>query len=174
MAMPLLYFRKTRHTDGFSMLEVLIAITILSVGLMALAALLSSMNVTTTNSRYLGTEVLLASEKLEALNQLPCSPAACDAQLAAGGSLAANNTVAGVNYFDQVQISSNNGTVADNPNGVTVAPGTTDMVMYQRRWVIEQDLPVVGSRRVTVLVFPLTGADYEHRHLGFQTTMVRP
>jgi prepilin-type N-terminal cleavage/methylation domain-containing protein len=169
MEMPQLYSRKTRRTDGFSMLEVLIAITILSVGLMALAALLASLNHTTTSSRYLGTEVLLATEKLEALNQLP----AADPQLAAGGSLAANNTVAGVNYFDQVQISNTNGTVNDNPNGAAPPAGIPEMMVYQRRWVVEPNLPVVGSRRVTVLVFPLTGTALEQAG-SFQTSMVRP
>ncbi len=56
--------------SGFAMIEVMFAITILAVGLLGLAALLAQLSGSTTQSRYLGSEVMLASEKLEDLNQL--------------------------------------------------------------------------------------------------------
>src|SRR5215475_2415490 len=94
--------RKTRRQDGFALIEVMIAILILGVGLLGLAALMAQLTGTTSNSRYLGTQVMLASEKLEDLNRLQPG----DAALTPGGSLTADNA----GYSDQVQVSSDNGT----------------------------------------------------------------
>ncbi len=55
---------RKKRMQGFALIEVVIAITILAVGLLGLAALLAQLTGTTTQSRYLGTEVMLASEKL--------------------------------------------------------------------------------------------------------------
>jgi len=155
--------RKTRRQDGFALIEVMIAILILGVGLLGLAALMAQLTGTTSNSRYLGTQVMLASEKLEDLNRLQPG----DAPLAAGGSLTAD--VAG--YSDQVQVSSDNGT------SITVAAGSagaSDTLQFGRRWVIESNpagLPP-GVIRITVLVGLLDG-NAVSRANTFQTSMVR-
>jgi prepilin-type N-terminal cleavage/methylation domain-containing protein len=155
--------RKKRES-GFALIEVVIAITILAVGLLGLAALLAQLSGTTTQSRYLGTEVMLASEKLEDLNQLSTS----SPLLAAGGSLGADNA----GYFDFVQVSSTNGIVKDQAiSGAPPAP-TADMLVFKRRWVIESDTPSPRVRRITVIVLPQTGSAVE-RAASFQTTMVR-
>ena len=149
------------------MVEVLFAVFILAFGLLALAALLAQLFGNTTQSRYLGTEVMLASEKLEDLNQLDYNTYKATT-LAPGGSLTANNP----NYFDQVQISSRSGIVTDatDANGAVAA---NDSLTFQRRWVVETDTPAPGVERVTVIVIPLTGNSTE-RAAVFQTSTVRP
>src|SRR5580765_21460 len=157
--------RKTRKKeDGFALIEVMIAILILAIGLLGLAALMAQLTGTTGNSRYMGTEVMLASEKLEDLNRLQVG----DPSLAAGGNLASD----AANYSDQIQVSSDNGTTT------TVAAGTaaasTDMLQFRRRWIIEQNpsgLPS-GVIRITVFVALLDG-NAVSRANTFQTTMVR-
>src|ERR1700686_1792342 len=109
---------KNRKRSGFALIEVMIAIAILAFGLLALAALLAQLFGNTTQSRYLGSEVMLASEKLEDLNQLDYKTyklggTALKPLLAPGGLLTTNFTANTVDYFDQVQISSRSGMVID-------------------------------------------------------------
>jgi type IV pilus assembly protein PilV len=156
--------RKASREDGFALLEVMIAILILAIGLLGLAALMAQLTGTTGNSRYMGTEVMLASEKLEDLNRLQIG----DAALAAGGNLAADVA----NYSDQIQVSSDNGTTNTVAAGAVAA--SSDMLQFRRRWVIEQNpsgLPA-GVIRVTVFVALLDG-NAVSRANTFQTTMVR-
>jgi type IV pilus modification protein PilV len=156
--------RKTRKEDGFALIEVMIAILILAIGLLGLAALMAQLTGTTGTSRYMGTEVMLASEKLEDLNRLQPG----DAGLAPGGNLAADVA----NYSDQIQVSSGNGTTNTVVAG-TAAAGS-DMLQFRRRWIIEQNpagLPT-GVIRITVFVALLDG-DAASRKSTFQTSMVR-
>ena len=62
-------------------MEVLIAMFILTVGLMAMASLIAQSLSGTDNARYLGLATTLVSEKLEDLNRWP----AVDPHVAAGG-----------------------------------------------------------------------------------------
>src|SRR5262245_25918311 len=61
---------KRLRPRGFTLLEVMIAIAILASGLLAVAAIMTRLMGGTNTSRYLSSEVTLASEKLEFLNQL--------------------------------------------------------------------------------------------------------
>jgi type IV pilus assembly protein PilV len=156
--------RRTRNEDGFALIEVMIAIVILAVGLLGLAALMAQLTGTTSESRYMGTQVMLASEKLEDLNRLPVGNSA----LLPGGHFTANDA----GYSDQVQVSSQNG------GATTVAAGSvgasSDMLLFQRRWVIEQNpagLPN-GVIRITVSVALIDGVQ-STRGNTFQTSMVR-
>jgi len=165
---------KKRKQSGFALIEVMIAISILAFGLLALAALLAQLFGNTTQSRYLGSEVMLASEKLEDLNQLDYKTyklggTAATPLLASGGSLTANNAT----YFDQVQISSRSGMVIDPTDKTAAAPAPNDLITFQRRWVIESDTPSPRVQRITVIVIPLTGTAVEKAET-FQTSTVRP
>ncbi|HKD13206.1 MAG TPA: prepilin-type N-terminal cleavage/methylation domain-containing protein [Candidatus Angelobacter sp.] len=196
--------RSMRRSRGFTLIEVMAAVFVLAFGLLAAAWLMNKMNLNTNQSRYMSDESLLASQKLEDLNRYPL----VDPAIVAGGSLTADvtqtNTVGAVtqqvNYFDQVQISTGNGSsieittgtdskgnanytqIIHTPNGDAVAqtfagpppPPSADMLVFSRRWLIEQDIPVKGVRRVTVAVsLPNTAAAGPGAAL-FQTTMVRP
>jgi len=159
--------RKTNRENGFALIEVMISIVILAVGLLGLAALMATLTGSTTQSRYLGTEVMLASEKLEDLSQLPTN----DVRVAVGGGL--NSAAPVVGYTDTVQISSDNGIVKDNPDGAAITAATSDMLRFQRLWIIETGVAGLGNaKRITVLVVPLTGTPVE-KAATFQTTTVR-
>jgi prepilin-type N-terminal cleavage/methylation domain-containing protein len=187
---------KVNRQSGFSLLEVIVAVFVLAFGLLAVAGLMTQASVGTNNSRSSGLEVILASEKLEDLNQLGVK--SLDPRLTPGGHL--NNDDIG--YSDSVQISSGldastagdivettivttgasptytqishspNGTASYVTNAGTPPAPTPDMLVFDRRWMIEQDAPVAGVLRITVWVRlqPAYGA----AGLPFQTSSVRP
>jgi type IV pilus assembly protein PilV len=191
-----------RGQRGFSLAEVLIAITIMAIGLLGAAALMSNMSVSANDSRYMSTEALLASEKLEDLNRYQST----DAQIsvpagASSGSLTADLTATvgatQVDYYDTVQISSGAGrieeviitnpggvatytTITHNPDGTVTAPpsGTVapappaDALIFKRRWIIEKDTPVAKVFRITVLVTLTNGT--RAQTTTFQSSIVRP
>ena len=190
--------RKASRERGFTLIETVVAIGVLTIGLMSVAALMSQMVATSSTSRYMSTAALLASEKLEDLNHY--SSKAPPANLAAGGGLGAN--VAG--YFDTVQISQSNGLISEitseggvatvishQPDGtVTVTPGAAAPAnpgaeIYTRRWLIQANTPaspvglpagVAGMRQITVLVTLPTGTAGVSglKPLTFQMSAVRP
>lgn len=112
---------------------------ILTVGLLGTAALMSNMNLNSSLSRYMSTEALLASEKLEDLNHWPLNdPAIAVTFGSTAGSLTADvsqSVTVGaiteqVDYFDTVLISAGNGTIIEtvtstNATGNTVYTTTT-------------------------------------------------
>lgn len=209
--------RETGREDGFSLLEVLVAIVVLTIGLMSTALLMANVYRSTVRSRYIALATQLASEELEDLSRWPASPSYLDPHITvpAGsntcgitgdkcvGSLTSdygpltftdssgNNTY--VSYYDTVSLATQNGvmsetykmtcaggnyvTVPFSPNGQTPTPtcsstAPTVGMTFDRRWVIEQDQPVTGVRRITVLV---TLEDLTVQPpVTFQMSMVRP
>jgi len=194
--------REQSSQHGFSLLETLIAITILSVGLLSMAALMARTMASANSSRYMSTQSLLASELLDDLS----SRSALDPDIAvpngvSAGSLTANasQNVNGnaVDYFDQVEMSNGNGALVETSSSTNAQgqktyvttthslstgtvtpdvvsanqpPATPDTLVFTRRWLVEQDVPLVGVRRITVVVTvqatpPAT---------PFQMSMVRP
>ncbi len=179
---------------GFTLVETLVAMFIMAVGMLGVAALMSQMSGSSVQSRYMSTEALLASEKLEDLNRYNAS----DANVAPGGGLGADVPT----YFDQIQVSAGSDisavgdivetsqgtdaggayyvTVKHNPNGTATttkvygAPpaATKDMATFDRRWLIEQNQPVAGVRRVTVFVTLVNAV--QGQQASFQMSMVRP
>ena len=118
--------RKTKNSAGFALIETMMAISILAVGLLGVAALLAQLGGNSTQSRYMSTEALLASEKLDDLNRYPFNdPAIAVTSGNSAGSLTADITstvtvgavTQVVDYFDQVRISSGNGNMVETISG---------------------------------------------------------
>ena len=125
--------RRTRRQGGFALVETLIAISILAVGLLGVAALLAQLAGNSTKSRYMSTEALLASEKLDDLNRYPINdPAIAVTAGNSAGSLTADITstvtvgvvTETVDYFDQVRISVGNGNMVETVSGKDVNGNT--------------------------------------------------
>ncbi|MCL6480950.1 MAG: prepilin-type N-terminal cleavage/methylation domain-containing protein [Firmicutes bacterium] len=104
-------YRFNKHLRGFTLLEVLVAIGVLSIGLMATAALISRTLQDTVRSRQMSLAAVLASEKLEDLSRWPASdPHVAVPPGGTAGSLTDDVTadvvvgasVTRVNYFDDV------------------------------------------------------------------------
>ena len=183
---------KVRTTQGFSLLETLVAITVLFIGLVAMAGLVAQSLANTERARYLALATTLTSEKLEDLNRWR----SVDPHVAAGGSLSTDTTVGTLNYYDDIDLSNTSGQVSETvaitggyssvihkatgeviSNSDTSAPTGTGTVAFHRRWLIEAN-PVVnsvtltGSRRVTVFV---TGTNLTVQPpVTFQMSTIRP
>jgi type IV pilus assembly protein PilV len=181
--------RKPRAQRGFTLIETMVAILILTIGLVGTAALMSQSVNMGAHARYQSTAALLASEKMEDLDRFPDN----DPNLSPGGSLAADTA----GFSDSVQISSNDGNINETttangtttlytqtPSGtVTVTPGaglpaaTPDLLTFDRRWQITAN-PTVGGQvitgavQITVLV-TLTNQSLKPV-VTFQTSLVHP
>jgi type II secretory pathway pseudopilin PulG len=181
---------KQSQASGFSILELLIAITVLTVGMSAMAALVASSLSGTERARYMALSTTLASEKLEDLNRWP----SIDSHVAAGGSLTTDTPVGGIRYYDDIGLSNTTGQVSETvaitggyssvihkatgeviPASNTAPPTGSGTIGFHRRWLIETN-PVVnsvtltGSRRVTVFVSSQNVASA----VTFQMSLVRP
>ena len=182
--------RKRTSNSGFSLIEVMVALVVLTIGLVGTAALMSTTLSSTVKSHTMSTAALLASEKLEDLGRFDKG----DAPVQPGGSLAANTA----GYYDSVQISVDNGQINETTttsgtstsyvqtptSGMVVTPNatlpaaTSDTQTYTRRWLITPNTPTAGVRTVTVLVTaasPLVAAPTgTSPQVTFQMSMVRP
>jgi type IV pilus modification protein PilV len=175
---------KKSRQRGFTLIETMMAILVLTIGLFSVAAVMSTSVNSTARSHYVSTASMLASEKLEDLVRYTSS----DTAMNPGGSLAADTA----GYFDNVQISANNGSISETtssggvstvytqqPGGsVTVTQNaglpapTPDSLVFDRRWVITNNTPINGVRTVTVLVTLTNGA--VNPPVTFQMSTVRP
>jgi prepilin-type N-terminal cleavage/methylation domain-containing protein len=73
-----------RGAKGFTLVEVLVSMAIMTVGLLGVAALIGSTLASGTQARYMNIANILASEKLDNLNKWPSN----DPNVAPGGALA--------------------------------------------------------------------------------------
>jgi prepilin-type N-terminal cleavage/methylation domain-containing protein len=180
---------KGSRQRGFTLIEMMVSIVVLTIGLVGTAALMSSSVNMGAHARYQSTAALLASEKMEDLDRFPDG----DQNLLPGGSLGADVT----GYSDSVQISTSSGninetttaggvtylytqkpdgTVVSTQGGALPAP-TPDMLTFDRRWLITPN-PVVGANtitgavQITVLV-TLTNQALKPA-VTYQTSVVHP
>jgi prepilin-type N-terminal cleavage/methylation domain-containing protein len=118
--------RKPRQQRGFTIIETIVAIAVLTIGLVGAAALMTQMLGNSGRSRYMSIAAMLASEKLEDLNRFPANdPAIAVVGGATAGSLAADTSqtvtvganTENVDYYDVVQLSSGNGGISETSSG---------------------------------------------------------
>ena len=136
-----------RPRKGFSLVELVIALMMLTFGLLSLASAMASTIVGQRVSSSRGELTVVAEAKLDELRGI-ASTIATDplrAQLAVGGSITANVT----GYRDSVQ--------------------TADNRWYHRRWVISNG--IAGTRRVTIRVRPATRQRSELRFETYSTLL---
>ena len=189
-------FNNGTREQGFTVLEVLISIAVLTIGLCSLALLTAQTVTGTERARYMSLATTLASEKLEDLNRWP----SVDPHVAAGGSLTSDSANGTLDYYDDIDLSNTTGqvseTVASTSSGTTTytsvvhkATGEIDspstaapasgsgLIAFHRRWLVEAN-PIVngvtltGGRRVTVLV-SLSNVSVSPP-VSFQVSLVRP
>jgi len=114
---------KRNRAAGFTLVEVLFAIGILTIGMVGIAALVASGLGGTARSGYIGLAPTLASEKLEDLNRWPANDPNVDVPTGSttAGSLTsdvAQNVTIGslteaVGYYDEVILSTSGGAVSE-------------------------------------------------------------
>lgn len=118
---------------GFTLIETLAAILILTIGLVGLAGLMSNMMSNSARSRYMSEAAMLASEKLEDLERYPAAdPDVAVTSGTVAGSLAndttatvtSNGSTDSVDYFDVIQLSSAGGTISETSSGKDVSGNT--------------------------------------------------
>jgi prepilin-type N-terminal cleavage/methylation domain-containing protein len=199
---PLPAARNSSRDGGFSVLEVLVAITVLAIGLTAMASLVAQTLGGTERSRYMSLASTLTSEKLEDLNRWPAADphVAVPTGWTSEGSLTSDASNGTINYYDDIDLSNTTGQVSEtiaSTSGTTTtyssvihnstgyvqssatsaAPSGSGIISFHRRWLIEAD-PVVngvtltGIRRVTVSVSLTNNAI--RPPVGFQLSLVRP
>jgi Tfp pilus assembly protein PilV len=190
--METLQFSKRNSRAGFSVVEVLLAMAVLTVGLGAMASLVAQSLRGTEAARFMALATTLTSEKLEDLNRWR----AVDPHVAAGGSLTTDTTVGTLNYYDDIDLSNTTGQVSETvavtggyssiihkstgeviPNSNTAAPTGGGVVAFHRRWLIESNpvvngVTITGARRVTVTV-SLNNSSVRPV-VTYQMSMVRP
>ena len=120
---------RPRNADlevGFTLMEVLVALTVLTIGLMAIALLMANVYKNTVRSRYMALASMLASEKLEDLSSYALSDPR--AHLAGGvltSSLASvqapsgatwNSSTVTVDYYDTVTFNAKVGSTSGGMN----------------------------------------------------------
>ena len=156
---------------GFSILEVIVSLAVLSIGLLAVALLISSTSVSGTRARYMNLANVLASDKLDNLNKWPstdpnvaCASATCGS-LTGGATCGSGNIycdtvvvteASGADYETQTQmvgsppaavtttiVHTSTGCV-DTPANCGVANPSGAGSTFTRRWLITPN-PTISS-----------------------------
>jgi type IV pilus modification protein PilV len=163
---------KRRPRLGFTLIEVLVSITILAVGLLSVAALIGSTMSLGTNARYMNMANMLASEKLDMLNKWPST----DTNVAPGGSLTGSATCLSTDqYCDEVTMNESSGAdyeiqtqmVSGSPVTTTIVQTSSGCVntpavcgvsaptggsTFTRRWLITAPATVTSAGGVTTTI----------------------
>ncbi len=129
--------RRRQCSRGFTVIETLFAMLVLTIGLVTLSSLAATTLNNTERSRFMGMAANLASEKLEDLNRYPSTN--CNVVVASGstyGSLTAdssqsvscNSGTTTVDYYDDVDVTDNSGAIwetTETGSGGTLSYTTT-------------------------------------------------
>jgi len=196
--------KSRKRAGGFTLIEVLVAILILTVGLLGMAFLMASTAVFGQVARYTNMANVLASEKLDGLNKYPAS----DPNVAPGGSLTGPETCetgniycdtitvsesSGADYETQTQVNTDGTTqtttivhaatgCVDVPSNCGVAGPPANGSTFTRRWLITPNPTITstGGSGATVTGYRrVTVVVYQNgatdQHpVTFQMSMVRP
>ncbi len=120
MSQRQLFTNGKASASGFTLIEVVVSMAILTVGLLGVAALISGTLASGTQAKYMNMANILASEKLDSLNRWPSS----DPNVAPGGALTGASTcAAGDDYCDSITVSESSG--ADYETQTQVVNGTS-------------------------------------------------
>jgi Tfp pilus assembly protein PilV len=186
------------------MVEVVVAITILTIGVMGMAFLMASTAVLGTTSRYTNMANVLASEKLDSLNKYPST----DPNVAPGGALTGSatcgttdiycdtvtvNESSGADYETQTQVNTDGTTqtttivhastgCVDTPTNCGVAGPPAGGSTFTRRWLITLNPTVTSTGGSTetitgyrkVSVVVSQNGATDGHPVTFQMSMVRP
>jgi len=141
---------------GFTLVEVLVSIAILSIGLLSVAALIGSTMNSGTTARYMNMANILASEKLDNLNKWPSTDANVSCQAGVCGALTGPSIcVAGDDYCDQVTMSESSGANYETQTQVVTHPdGTTSNVTST---IVQTSAGCVGTPTVCGVANPAGG-----------------
>jgi len=116
----------TRRDSGFTLLETLVAMAILAVGVLAMAAAMTTALKYTRQSRALTEAMYLAEQRIESFASM--TGADVEAMLA-------------------------DGSYPNDPlNPIDPDPNDGDMTTFNRRWTIQTDTPEAGTMILTVQV----------------------
>src|SRR6266404_2831825 len=114
---------KPKRQRGFTLIETLAAILVLTIGLVGMAVLMSNLMTGGARSRYMSEAAMLASEKLEDLERYPAADP--DVAVTSGAtadsltsdvtaSVTSNGATDNVDYLDTIQLSSPGGYISES------------------------------------------------------------
>src|SRR5579862_2213404 len=127
MSQRRLFSNEKPCASGFTLTEVLVSMSILTIGLVGAAALISSTLSTGTQARYMNMANILASEKLDNLNKWPSS----DPNVAPGGALTGPAVCAdNDDYCDQVTVSESSGADYETETQVINGASVTTTIVH--------------------------------------------
>ena len=170
------------RAHGFTLIEVLVSIGILSIGLLSVAALIGSTMKSGTTARYMNMANVLASEKLDTLNKWPSTDLNVACTTGTCGALNGPATCAAADeYCDQVTMSESSGgdyetqtqmvnnapvttTIVQTNTGCVDTPGNCGVAnpagggsTFTRRWLITAPITVTSSTGAVTTVGTAAG-----------------
>ncbi len=174
MSQPRQFTKRKESSEGFTLIEVLVSLIVLAIGLLGVAALISSTVQMGTRARYMSMANVLASEKLDSLDQWPSKEISggavqVDDNIAPGGALSTTPCASGDQYCDMVTVNEASGAdyetqtvmVDGSPTQETIVHTNTGCVdtpancgvpnapagggaTFTRRWLITWDPNITG------------------------------
>ena len=126
---------------GFTLLELMIAMVVLAIGILALIQMQVAAMSGNSSANQMTTALTLAQDKIEQLKRL----ALTDDALTDAGNNADLTSTASLEHADTADVNT-----LLNERGVTTGPG---LKRYYRCWNVANDTPTQGAKTVVVFVF---------------------